>query len=126
MVRFPAGQTRGLVKNSGEVTINVLDINTTRQGRRCIMEVAGSIDLASQDSFVRALDQAVGQHDVHEVSLDLRRLDFMGSAGVSAILKARSALSERRGALGVVGCSPRAARVMRLLRAEFLLAAVAN
>lgn len=62
--------------------------------RRARVSVEGSLDLATRDRFLREVETSLGS-DVLE--LDLRRLDYVDSTGLSAIIEANRRSQERTG-----------------------------
>ena len=83
-------------------------LETTRIGTNRVVVVKGEIDLASAPT----VDKALGKFSGKEVFLDLRKTDFMDSAGLKVLITQRSRIEESGGALRlVVGEGP----VMRLL-----------
>jgi len=83
-------------------------LETTRIGKNQVVVVKGEIDLASAPT----VDKALGKFSGKEVFLDLRKTDFMDSAGLKVLITQRSRIEETGGALRlVVGEGP----VMRLL-----------
>ncbi|HEY3998639.1 MAG TPA: STAS domain-containing protein, partial [Candidatus Xenobia bacterium] len=90
---------------------------------RYLLRVQGTIDLSTQDEFHRALQKAASDETHPEVAIDLRGIDFIGTSGVSLILKTLHHLRDHRRSLKVIDCSPRAARVFSLLKVDYLLPA---
>jgi anti-anti-sigma factor len=83
-------------------------LETTRIGTNQVVIVKGEIDLASAPM----VDKALGKFSGKEVFLDLRKTEFMDSAGLKVLITQRSRLEESGGAMRlVVGEGP----VMRLL-----------
>ncbi len=84
------------------------DLETSRIGGHDVVVVKGEIDIATAPM----LDKALAKFSKKEVFLDLRKTEFMDSAGLKVLITQRSRIEEAGGALRlVVGEGP----VMRLL-----------
>lgn len=75
-----------------------LVLETTRIGAHDVIVVSGEIDLASAPRVEEALKGFSGQ----PVVLDLRRVEFMDSAGLKVLLNERARLEESGGDLKLV------------------------
>lgn len=75
-----------------------LVLETTRIGSHDVIVVTGEIDLASAPKVESAISGFSGQ----TVVLDLRRVEFMDSAGLKVLLNQRSRLEESGGDLRLV------------------------
>jgi len=75
-----------------------LVLETTRIGDHDVIVAAGEIDLASAPRVESAIENFVGQ----PVILDLRRVEFMDSAGLKVLLNQRLRLEESGGDLRLV------------------------
>jgi anti-sigma B factor antagonist len=73
-------------------------LETTRIGENDVIVVSGEIDLASAPRVELALEPFTGQ----PVVLDLRRVEFIDSAGLKVLLSQRSRLEETGGDLKLV------------------------
>ena len=83
-------------------------LETTRIGSNQVVIVKGEIDLASAPE----VDKALGKFSGKEIFLDLRKTEFMDSAGLKVLITQRSRIEESGGVMRlVVGEGP----VMRLL-----------
>lgn len=75
-----------------------LVVETTRIGSHDVIVVTGEIDLASAPKVQSAIEGFSGQ----SVVLDLRKVEFMDSAGLKVLLNQRSRLVESGGNLRLV------------------------
>jgi anti-sigma B factor antagonist len=75
-----------------------LVLETTRIGSHDVIVASGEIDLASAPKVESAIEGFSGQ----PVVLDLRRVEFMDSAGLKVLLNQRSRLEESGGSLRLV------------------------
>ena len=75
-----------------------LVLETIRIGDQDVIVAAGEIDLASARRVESAIETFVGQ----PVVLDLRRVEFMDSAGLKVLLNQRLRLEESGGDLRLV------------------------
>lgn len=75
-----------------------LVLETTRIGSHDVIVVSGEIDLASAPKVESAIEGFSGQ----PVVLDLRKVEFMDSAGLKVLLNQRARLEESGGTLRLV------------------------
>ncbi|MGH2866109.1 MAG: STAS domain-containing protein [Solirubrobacteraceae bacterium] len=68
-------------------------VEVRNQGQAAIVAVSGELDLASSPSLEAELERVSGTESKMLV-LDLRRLEFMDSTGLSIIVKAHQRLAE--------------------------------
>lgn len=83
-----------------------------REGSAAIIAISGELDLASGprlEEELLALDE-----DVRLVVVDLRRLEFMDSTGLSIIVRAHQRLAEQERELSLVRGSPQVQRLLDL------------
>ena len=78
--------------------------------------VAGRLDTHSYDEFDRRLAPVLAS-DVRSLVLDLSGLDYISSAGIRSVFKARKALSARDGKVLVANLQPQIAKVFDIVRA---------
>lgn len=71
-----------------------MDMTTERRDGVLAASVSGRMDRTNSKDFTRAIRAALAEGD-HAVILDLERLSYISSAGLSAILMAAKALSGR-------------------------------
>jgi anti-anti-sigma factor len=84
------------------------DLAASRIGGHDVVVVKGEIDMATAPT----LDKALSKFSKKEVFLDLRKTEFMDSAGLKVLITQRSRIEESGGVMRlVVGEGP----VMRLL-----------
>jgi anti-anti-sigma factor len=74
----------------------------------------GDIDVASEDGFERALLEAVAQSG-NAVSIDLAGVPFMGSAGISVLIRVRRVAQERGITLRIARASHQVERLINLM-----------
>ncbi len=73
-------------------------VEVRTEGRTAVVSVSGELDLASGPELELALDGISGS----PVVIDLRRLEFMDSTGLSIIVKAHQRLEGEGRELGLV------------------------
>lgn len=83
------------------------------EGRAVIVAVAGELDLASSPELEEELDR-VWESDPEQLVIDLRRLEFMDSTGLSIIVGAHQRLAEHGRSLTLVKGSPQVQRLLDL------------
>jgi anti-sigma B factor antagonist len=71
---------------------NPIEIQVKAPGEELLIEVIGELDMATTPMFSNVLGAVRGNHP--RVVVDLSRVDFMGSSGVAAILRAREDLAD--------------------------------
>ncbi|MEW6521950.1 MAG: anti-sigma factor antagonist [Bacillota bacterium] len=76
--------------------------------------VQGELDVASAPVFRARIQEALDEHQVRRLVLDLRDLTFIDSSGVGAILGRYRQLAALRGEMRVVGVSARIRPVLEL------------
>ena len=93
------------------------DLKTSRIGGHDVVVVKGEIDMATAPT----LDKALSKFSKKEVFLDLRKTDFMDSAGLKVLITQRSRIEESGGVMRLRGrrrsrhATPRARRRARSL-----------
>lgn len=75
-------------------------ITLRRQGPLARMQVRGDFDLFLREPFLEQVEQLTDQ-GVRELHVDLRGVHFLGSTGVTALLRARRLLRALDGELHV-------------------------
>jgi anti-sigma B factor antagonist len=88
-----------------------VDVRTERGAT--VIAVSGELDLASSPILEERLEQVFGS-DSTSVILDLRRLDFMDSTGLSVLIKAHQSAEEASQRLYLVKGPPQVQRLLNL------------
>jgi anti-sigma B factor antagonist len=91
----------------------VFQVDVRSEGRAAIIAVSGELDLASSPSLEAELERASGT-DSELLVIDLRRLEFMDSTGLSVIVKAHQRLAEEGRGLYLVRGSQQVQRLLDL------------
>jgi anti-anti-sigma factor len=86
-----------------------------------LVKLEGFIDAANYLVFENALDKLVRAHHVHIV-LDFRKVQYINSTGISAIIRFQSACAERGGQLILIQVSRNVGLTMHLLGITSLVA----
>lgn len=92
---------------------NDFRVEMRTEGRAVIVAVAGELDLASSPELEEELDR-VWESDPEQLVIDLRRLEFMDSTGLSIIVGAHQRLAEHGRSLTLVKGSPQVQRLLDL------------
>ena len=87
-------------------------VEVRREGSAAIVAISGELDLASGPSLEQTLSAL--DSDVTLVVVDLRRLEFMDSTGLSIIVRAHQRLAEQNCELSLVRGSPQVQRLLDL------------
>jgi anti-sigma B factor antagonist len=74
-----------------------MSLTARRDGRVAIVAVRGELDLATAPLLERTLAKLVDDQSCHSIVIDLRDLDFMGSAGLAVLLDAQDHARRRGG-----------------------------
>jgi anti-sigma B factor antagonist len=78
-----------------------LRVATRGVGWRTVIEVAGEIDIATAPALLDAIRSA-GAEPTVEIWVDLSATDFMDSAGLNALTRARTELRDRGRRLAII------------------------
>jgi anti-anti-sigma factor len=79
-----------------------------------IIVVSGELDLATSPELERQFEVAASDAVRGPLVLDLRRLEFMDSTGLSLLVKAREQAEEAGRPFGVIKGSPQVERLLSL------------
>lgn len=90
-----------------------LVVSTRRDGARRIVSLAGELDLDTADTFRTAISDLLVEQ-VSRVEVDAGGLGFADSAGLRALLLARSAAEAAGASFGVTVASPAVSRVIEI------------
>jgi anti-anti-sigma factor len=79
--------------------------------------LSGRLDTHTCDGLDQALAPALAASDLRSLVLDLAGLEYISSAGIRSIFKARKALATRNGKLLVVNPQPQIQKVFDVVKA---------
>jgi anti-anti-sigma factor len=88
-------------------------VEVERQGRAAVIAVTGELDLATGPQLEAEL-HGISPSDTELVVVDLRKLEFMDSTGLSIIVRAHQRLTGEGCKLGLVRGSPQVQRLLDL------------
>jgi anti-anti-sigma factor len=108
MSSSPAQPTAATSSGTPDLRVDI------HSGVPAVAEIGGDIDIASAPWLRETLLAAI-QHHGPALSVDLRAVTFMDCSGVSVLLSTMRRASLEGGWMRVVGSSPQAWRVVRLL-----------
>ena len=91
----------------------VLSISSRRDGRRVVVELVGELDLHGSDRLAVEVQQALSE-PVEQLELDATRLTFADSAGLRAVLMARTEAESSGAVFRIVGVSAPVGRVIEI------------
>jgi anti-anti-sigma factor len=80
------------------------------------MEVVGDIDLSTLPHLQRALDGVLSHKNANRLVIDLRRVTFIDSSGVGALIGAKKKLMTRHGELYIICGNDHVRRKLGLMR----------
>ena len=92
---------------------NQFQVEVRHNGAAAVVAVSGELDLASGPELEAELDQLTGP-DLQLVVIDLRRLDFMDSTGLSILVRAHQRLAGEGCEMGLVKGSQQVQRLLDL------------
>lgn len=91
------------------------DLRTRREGAALVVTLSGGVQIDQGDEFQeRLLELLCGS--AATLIIDLTRLEFMGSAGIAAIVAAHAKAAALGGAVHLVSPTAALRRLMELLR----------
>jgi anti-sigma B factor antagonist len=90
-----------------------LQISTNRTGNRVVVAPQGEIDLSTNDTFRKAIDEAFINGPA-DLVIDLNGVTFIDSTGLGALIGARRRAHAFRGSLVVVCDTHVVLRVLRI------------
>lgn len=90
-----------------------LQISTNRTGNRVVVAPQGEIDLSTNDTFRKAIDEAFLNGPV-DLVIDLNAVTFIDSTGLGALIGARRRAHAFRGSLLLVCDTHVVLRVMQI------------
>lgn len=99
----------------------VVEVTARRDGAAAVIEVAGELDLHAAERLSAVAADVLAQ-PVESVDVDARRVTFIDSAGIRAILLARAEAQTAGIAFTLSGASPVVRRIIEIAGAEGLLA----
>lgn len=91
-----------------------LDVKVVSRNGVVRLTAVGEIDAATEERFGRAVRDAVFEAQ-GDVDLDLSQVSFMGSDGISALIRARRLSQERGVTLRIAKASHQVERVLELM-----------
>jgi len=97
-----------------------VDVLPSADGASCRLVVVGEVDCLSAAALASTLVSLL-RSDARSVEVDLSGVTFMGCAGLTVLVEARSAATERGIALRVIAASQPAERVIGLGRLKPVL-----
>ncbi len=97
----------------GSDRFGAFEISSDHDDERCVVALAGELDIAGVDSVTQELLRAEAT-DVSEVVLDLSRLTFIDSSGIALILAADARSRADGGRLRLIGGSDPVQRVFEV------------
>jgi anti-anti-sigma factor len=100
----------------------VVEVSARRDGAQAVIKVAGELDLQGADRFSAVATEVLAE-PVEHVEIDARRLTFIDSAGIRAILLARADAQSKGSAFTLSGASAAVRRIIEIAGASIILTA---
>ena len=93
----------------------VIEINAEpHEGKR--ISLAGSLDTDTAQQLQDKIDQEINS-TVHMVIMDLKRLEFLSSAGLRVIFKTKKYMDSREGRFMLLNLQPQVRKVFDIIKA---------
>lgn len=90
-------------------------IETERIGPNLIVQVDGELDLETSPVFREKVESKLNQYEmIKHLILDLKKVNFIDSSGLGAILGRFKRLSQQGGRVSAVNVSPQVRRIFEL------------
>jgi anti-anti-sigma factor len=94
-----------------------LRIDTRRNSRAMtVCTVSGRLDSETAPELEKVLDLII-ENETTDLVFDLTGLDYISSAGLRTVFRAKRAMAQRDGTARVVGMSPPVAKVFEIVKA---------
>jgi anti-sigma B factor antagonist len=88
-------------------------VEAQSDGQECVVSVSGELDLAAASSLEAELDRVL-QSEVTRIVLDLARLEFIDSTGLSVLVRAQQRAHDSGRELGLVNLGQQVERLLSL------------
>jgi anti-sigma B factor antagonist len=98
-----------------------VEVRSAPTGRAVTVAVRGEIDLTVADDLLLTLTCAASTSGVPELVVDLDHVEFLDSSGISALVRAHTALAEAGTRMHVEGGPEQVRRVLSVSGVEPLL-----
>jgi anti-anti-sigma factor len=102
-----------------------MTIDIRQEADRVIVRLAGSVQLLDAEELAAQAD-ALLTGPARHIIFDLSALEFIGSAGLAALLRIHHALKGRDGSVRLVSPRPLIAELLRLTRVSELIPILAS
>jgi anti-sigma B factor antagonist len=97
-----------------------LDVSTREESGRMVVVAIGEVDIYTAPQLDAELSRLTAE-DRTDLVVDLSRVDFLDSTGLSVLVKALKRVREAEGRLDVVVTADRVARVFRITGLDELI-----
>ena len=93
--------------------VGALEIELKGTNRIALLELSGQIDSYTSEEITKIIEAHVDKGNF-KVIVDLNKVDYLDSSGLSALINAKIKLSKRQGDLRLVGLKGKAKEVFEL------------
>lgn len=83
-------------------------------GNQLILRVDGELDLQTAEEFRRAAEEAMDRYRCYRLILNLKRVSFIDSSGLGAILGRYRRIAQRQGRMTIVVPPPHVQMVLEM------------
>ncbi|MDQ3898550.1 MAG: STAS domain-containing protein [Actinomycetota bacterium] len=94
----------------------------TLNGAQATVEISGELDMSTAPELSRSLSEVLDRHP-REVTVDLGRLAFIDSTGLTLLVRTSNSLKQHDGALRLTRPTPPVRRVLEIVGLDGLLVA---
>ncbi|MDP9071450.1 MAG: STAS domain-containing protein [Actinomycetota bacterium] len=91
-----------------------LTVESIQENGEVLVCLAGELDMYTAPALQERLEEVIAEPGTSAVVLELSRLSFIDSSGLSAIVMASRKLGDRGGELNLSGPSPAVRRVLEI------------
>ncbi|HXC39864.1 MAG TPA: STAS domain-containing protein [Burkholderiales bacterium] len=99
-----------------------MNVNTVKCRREARLNLQGRFDFASHAQFKHACDQALEDHDVEELVLDMTAVEYLDSSALGMLLLLRDRVAAARKAVAIENCQGTVRQVLGIANFEKLFA----
>jgi len=92
-----------------------LDLQVSRQGDAAVVKVSGSVAMADAERLRTSLEELAAQR-VPVIALDLSEMDFISSAGLSAVIFGHLKCRHHHGQIKLVNPTPQVRQLLETTR----------
>ncbi|NLJ99870.1 MAG: anti-sigma factor antagonist [Clostridia bacterium] len=89
-----------------------MKIKTRTTGKTLIVELTGEFDLVMSEEFRQRVDGCLDKGGIVNLLLDMRKVSFIDSSGLGAIIGRYKIINRGKGNMAIVGAGPQITKVL--------------